>query len=104
MSWLWRWLADMPSTNTRIFITLIIFMGTAIRYWYTAAVPDRDWLFFLGIMAGVDALQFGAKRATEKPTPPLGKDQEDTASTKEMVVPKALLGTHIPATMDQDEA
>lgn len=81
MNWLWKRLADMPSTNARIFLTLLIFGGTAIRYWYTNDVPDGQWLAFIAVMAGVDALQFGAKRVTEKPTPPLGKDQEDTAGT-----------------------
>ena len=104
MIWLWKRLADMPSTNVRIFTTILIFIGTAIRYWWTAVVPDRDWLFFLGVMAGVDALQFGAKRATEKPTPPLNKDQEDTASTKEMLVPSPLVAAQpSTAAMDQGE-
>ena len=70
MMWLWKRLADMPSTNVRIFVTLLVFVGTAIGYWYTGNPPDREWLVFIAVMAGVDALQFGAKRATEKPTPP----------------------------------
>jgi hypothetical protein len=88
MTWLWKKLADMPSTNARIFMTLIVFGGTAIKYWYTNKAPDNNWLIFISVMAGVDALQFGAKRATEKPTPPLGKDQEDTAGVP--VPPKTL--------------
>lgn len=80
MNWLWKRLADMPSTNARIFATLLVFLGTAGVYWATGKPPDVQWLGFIAVMAGVDALQFGAKRATFQAQPPSGKDIEDTPS------------------------
>ena|SRR5688572_6972055 len=103
MTWLWKRLADMPSTNARIFLTLLIFLGTAIRYWWTDKPPDVAWMTFIGAMAGIDALQFGAKRATFEPTPPSGKDIEDTPSKP--VPPKTTTAETLGvAQMDQGEA
>lgn len=93
-AWTWGWLADLPTTNARIGMTLFIFLGTAVKYWITDKAPDTQWLIFIAAMAGVDALQYGAKRATFLPTPPQeGKDIEDTA-TKPPVKPEP-----VPAAM-----
>lgn len=66
------WLARMPSTNTRIAVSLLCVMGTAMRYWWSAPpwAPSGEWLAFLVALSGVDVLQFHSKRATQKEPPP----------------------------------
>jgi len=74
MNRLLEWLAKLPTTNARIAVTLLVFTGTAIRYWSSPAgihqwIPSWEWLMFLMTMAGLDVLQHYVKRATEwKPT------------------------------------
>lgn len=76
------WLASMPSTNTRIAVTLALYLATAVRYlgW---GVPNGlqgdarvnawdSWLLLIAAMAGIDAAQFWAKRATQSPPPTTG--------------------------------
>jgi len=58
-----------PTTNLRIIVTLLLVIGTAIRYWAagggpTAWSPDWDWLMFLAAMSGLDVVQHWAKRKT----------------------------------------
>lgn len=70
-----KFLASMPSTNTRIFVTLLVVAATAARYIASGAaigqwhvdpwVPDWDWLLFLAAMSGLDLAQFHLKRTTE---------------------------------------
>ena len=68
------WLATMPSTNTRIAVTLLCVVGTAVRYWASASwEPSDGWLTFLVAMSGVDVLQFHSKRTTQA-LPPAGTD------------------------------
>lgn len=78
---LWQLLADMPSTSVRIFCTIMIFFGTAIRYQISGLSVDWGWLAFsldlwspswewcslLALAMGIDAAQFAAKRVTFKP-------------------------------------
>lgn len=62
------WLAQLPSTNARIAMTLGIVFGTAVRYWSSAAwVPSDGWLAFLAAMSGIDGAVFYAKRLTHNP-------------------------------------
>lgn len=61
------WLAGLPTTQLRVVVTLAVFVGTAIRYWWSGEAPDGDWLLFLAGMAGVDALTVIGKRAATKP-------------------------------------
>ena len=66
-----EWLGQLPSTNTRIAVTLVCVFGTAVRYWASSSwVPDAGWLAFLAAMSGIDVLQFHSKRTTQ--TPPSG--------------------------------
>ena len=81
MNWLWKWLADFPSTNGRIFVTIGLSVGTAVRYWTSETwKPSYEWLAFLVVMSGLDVVQFGKKRDTFQAQPPSGKDIEDTPS------------------------
>jgi hypothetical protein len=60
-------LAKMPSTNARIAMTLVIALGTAIKYWASGSwEPSVEWLAFMVTMAGIDALQYHGKRRTFK--------------------------------------
>jgi hypothetical protein len=68
------WLGKFPSTNGRIFFTIVAMMITTARYCLGAGGTDQwepsgEWLSFLAVMAGVDTLHFLAKRKThESPT------------------------------------
>jgi hypothetical protein len=104
MTWLWKWLADFPSTNGRIFVTIALSVGTAVRYWSSETwKPSYEWLAFLIVMAGLDVAQFGKKRDTFVAMPPSGKDVEDTPSKPS--APKATTAeTLSTAPQDADEA
>lgn len=66
----WDWVAKMPSTNLRIAITILLALATGIRVVASAKWdPPNDWLVFLSVWAGLDVLQFSAKRITQKPEP-----------------------------------
>lgn len=61
-------LAKLPSTNARIVTSLVLALGTGIRY-VAFAKPDGwepsiEWLGFLVTMMGLDVAQFAAKRST----------------------------------------
>ena len=62
--------AEMPTTNVRIALTLLLVLLTGTRY-LLIGEPAGDgwesWLTFLAAMAGIDVLQFASKRATVKP-------------------------------------
>ena len=64
------WLAEVNTTSLRIFVTIAVVLGTAIRYWMATAErhwePSLEWLGFLATMSGLDAAQFFAKRKTHK--------------------------------------
>lgn len=60
-------LGKLPTTNTRIAVTLVLCLGTGIKYWTSATWdPALDWLAFLAAMSGLDAAQFYAKRLTQQ--------------------------------------
>jgi len=59
------WLAKLPTTNTRIAVTLLLCVGTAVKYWASRTwEPSWDWLAFLVVMSGLDVAQFHSKRKT----------------------------------------
>lgn len=62
----WTWLATFPSTNGRIFLTLVMALGTAIRVVATGWTPPAEWLVFLCAWAGLDVAQFHSKRVTNQ--------------------------------------
>jgi hypothetical protein len=81
MKWLnrfWAAVGPMPSTNVRIFVTLGIWVGTALRYQasglgigpihFAAWEPSGEWLMSLVAMSGVDVAQFAVKRKTHDET------------------------------------
>ena len=62
------WLGRFPSTNGRIALTLVCVLLTAIAYciaWEAPATGWEAWLTFLGVMSGLDSMQFFAKRKTD---------------------------------------
>jgi hypothetical protein len=63
-----EWLGRFPSTNGRIALTLICVALTAISYCIAWEAPKSgwgEWLTFLGVMSGLDSVQFFAKRKTD---------------------------------------
>ena len=65
--WVLERLATLPTTNVRIFVTLVVFLATAFRY-LTARdgwTPSLEWAGLLVGMAGIDVAQFHSKRRTE---------------------------------------
>lgn len=95
MTWAGRislseFLAKLPSTNARIFCTLIAFELTVIVYLYLLSVGADSgidesvfgmWLTFLSVWAGIDHVQFRTKRLTHMETPPAKPDIEDAKAT-----------------------
>lgn len=62
----WDWLRNLPTTNLRILVTLLLAAGTGGRVVFTGWAPPDAWLYFLTAWATVDVGQFLAKRATFK--------------------------------------
>lgn len=70
-------LGDMPTTQARVMVTLVVVIGTALKYFLSKAVvvnatvvvtrwePSYEWLTFLVLMSGLDAAQFLVKRKTD---------------------------------------
>jgi len=64
-----KWIEVAPTTNLRILSTLVLAVGTAIRYWIASGATDTwepswEWLTFLAAMAGIDVVQHYNKRKT----------------------------------------
>lgn len=59
-------LSDFPTTESRVIVTLLVFVATAVGYIAGWVVPSTEWLGFLAIMSGLDAAQFYGKRKTYK--------------------------------------
>jgi hypothetical protein len=79
-----KWLATLPSTNFRIFVTMMVVVGTAVDYWISGDVSG-EWLIFLGSMAGIDVAAFGIKRKTyeaSKDPPPAASAPPDREDAK----------------------
>jgi len=68
-----KWIAELPSTNLRILMTLVLVFATGVKVvWPTVVAwePTWEWLTFLCVMAGLDITQYTAKRVTSFPPPP----------------------------------
>lgn len=61
----WHLLGTMPSTNARIGLSLLMAAATATRVVGFGWEPATEWLVFLTAWAGLDGLQFWAKRTTD---------------------------------------
>ena len=59
------WIGKLPTTNARIGVTLLLSLGTAVRYWAGNWEPGYEWLAFLLVMSGLDVTQFHSKRTTD---------------------------------------
>lgn len=66
----WMFIEKMPSTNFRIFISLILATATGIVVLIRWTAPPWEWMVFLGGMMGLDVLQFKVKRETQQTPPP----------------------------------
>ena len=64
----WTWLNEMPSTNLRIFVTIVLALATGARVVTSMWSPPDSWLMFLTAWAAIDVGQFWAKRATFVPS------------------------------------
>jgi hypothetical protein len=66
----WTWLATLPTTNARIFCSLLMAVATAAVYLGGVVLekrwePSVEWLGFLCLWAGLDVLQFAGKRFSD---------------------------------------
>jgi len=68
LSWTYIMIDEAPTTNLRIILTLMMAVGTAIRYWVAIGSdswsPSPEWLIFLAGMSGLDVWQHYNKRKT----------------------------------------
>lgn len=64
-----KWLADFPTTNARVVVTLVLAIATGVRVVGMGWAPPVEWLWFLAGLAGIDVAQFGVKRATYRAEP-----------------------------------
>lgn len=80
LDWCMSRIASLPSTNLRIFVTIGLTVATGAVYLILAVkskalggeswTPAWEWLTFLVANSGLDAVQFTAKRMTQKTEPP----------------------------------
>lgn len=84
-----EWLAKLPSTNFRIFISVILGVFYVVSSLLLSAYDkpvDQVTLYvvggFIALMMGLDVTQFSVKRATYKETPPTKPDIEDAKVIK----------------------
>jgi hypothetical protein len=68
-------LSKLPTTNSRIAVTLLLYIATGVVTMATGAFPGGyTWGAVLIVMAGLDATQFIGKRQTAwKPEAPNGQ-------------------------------
>src|SRR5687768_2984316 len=99
-----EFLAKLPSTNARIFVTLLIYAATSVVFLYLMAIGQLGgidesmfvtWLTFLSFWAGLDVAQFHLKRKTHMEAPPTQPDVED-APAQELAAKKG------PAPLEPD--
>lgn len=60
-----EWLGQVPTTNLRVVVSLVLAVATGVRVLVTWTAPPWEWLAFLGAMMSLDVAQFGAKRLTD---------------------------------------
>lgn len=65
MNSVWKFFSEMPSTNVRIAMSIIMALATAVRVVFLGWEPSYQWLGFLVIWAGLDVAQFSSKRNTD---------------------------------------
>lgn len=82
-----KWLAEFPSTNARIFVTIVMaFLFTttvAVGEIVGHPIPQSTQITvysFLTVWAGLDVAQFKIKRDSYAPSPPAPPDIEDRAA------------------------
>lgn len=73
--WLMTRIGMLPTTNTRILVTLGLIAATGVVYLFLAIkfalvggkewTPAYEWLGFLLLSAGLDVTQFHSKRSTD---------------------------------------
>ena len=72
MDRLLKWVERTPSTNLRLVVTIFLWfftgMNVNIRFWTHGSweSPPLDWIIALGIMLGLDTVQYLGKRKTHK--------------------------------------
>ena len=86
-----RWLVifnNVSTTNSRIYVTLMCVVGTAMTYWFKSVIPDANWLLFMAGLAGIDVAHYTSKRfsasefvAAKNPASAVTENPSDTAST-----------------------
>lgn len=91
-----RWLGALPSTNFRIFVTMLLAVITTLRYVASGIgvsargmhvdtwTPSGEWLLFLTALAGIDVAQFATKRTTSAEHV-AAKQPQVTAQTAEVL-------------------
>ena len=57
-------ISKVPTTATRVVITILLTIATGVMYFATAFIPSYEWLGFLALMSGLDVAQFYSKRKT----------------------------------------
>jgi hypothetical protein len=62
---IWRFFAELPSTNVRIAASILMALATGVRVVALGWEPSYEWLGFLVLWAGLDVAQFGVKRTTD---------------------------------------
>jgi hypothetical protein len=90
-----RWLAELPSTNFRIFVSVclaVVFVLTMLLGIVLGREIPLDiatmLATFLAAMMGIDLVQFKVKRDTFTPAPPAAPDVEDVRAQKVDADPK----------------
>jgi hypothetical protein len=60
-----EWLGQVPTTNLRVIVSLVLAVATGVRVLIVWTAPPWEWLAFLGAMMSLDVAQFGTKRLTD---------------------------------------
>ena len=65
--WILERLAKISTTNLRVFFTLTLATGTAIRYWTATDgwKPSLEWCGLILGLSGADVVQWTQKRRTQ---------------------------------------
>lgn len=61
-----RLIAQFPSTNGRIVVSILLLVATGVRVLASWTAPPTEWLVFLTACLGIDVAQFGIKRWTHQ--------------------------------------